>query len=74
MTTGTDSSGRDIFVHLSAVRQAGLADLRKGQKVCFDIYYNRGKGTAKNLQLKPVIKVASGSAAPSAIFETGWAK
>ena len=69
-----DSDGRDIFVHGSAVRQAGLAVLRKGQQVYFDIYDNRGKAAAKNLRLKPVIKVASQpSAAPmqSAILEAG---
>jgi cold shock CspA family protein len=46
-----DSGGRDIFVHLSVVRMAGLADLRKGQKVSFEIFNNQGKPAAKNLRL-----------------------
>jgi len=31
----TDTGGAEVFVHLSAVREAGLADLRKGQKISF---------------------------------------
>jgi CspA family cold shock protein len=42
-------SGEEIFVHLSAVQKAGLADLRKGQKISFEIFENRGKAAAKNL-------------------------
>jgi cold shock protein len=42
-------SGKEIFVHLSAVQKAGLTDLRKGQKVTFEIFENRGKPAAKNL-------------------------
>jgi cold shock protein len=38
-----DSIGADLFVHLSAVREAGLADLRKGQKISFGIFDNQGK-------------------------------
>jgi CspA family cold shock protein len=44
-----DNRGREIFVHSSEVRKAGLADLRKGQKVSFEIFDNRGKAAAKNL-------------------------
>jgi CspA family cold shock protein len=44
-----DSSGRDVFVHLSAVREAGLANLRKGQRIGFEIFDNQGKVAAKNL-------------------------
>jgi CspA family cold shock protein len=29
----TDTGGVEVFVHLSAIREAGLADLRKGQKI-----------------------------------------
>ena len=65
MTTGTVKSfnpsrgygfiktagGADVFVHLSAVRTAGFRDLRKGQKVSFEIFDNQGKAAAKNLQV-----------------------
>jgi hypothetical protein len=56
------------------VRQAGLANLRKGQKLSFEIYDNRGKAAAKNLRLKALIKFASERAAvpiPCAMGETG---
>jgi len=46
-----DSGGRDIFVHLSEVKMAGLKDLRKGQKVSFEIFDNQGKPVAKNLRI-----------------------
>jgi cold shock CspA family protein len=39
------------FFHLSAVRTAGFRELRKGQKVSFEIFDNQGKAAAKNLQL-----------------------
>ncbi len=46
-----DSGGKDVFVHLSAVQEAGLADLRKGQKLSFEMFDNRGKAAAKNLRV-----------------------
>jgi CspA family cold shock protein len=42
-------SGKEVFVHLSAVQKAGLTDLRKGQKISFEIFENQGKAAAKNL-------------------------
>jgi len=47
----TDTIGADVFVHLSAVREAGLAELRKGQKISFEIFDNQGKAAAKNLHI-----------------------
>jgi len=47
----TDTGGAEVFVHLSAVREAGLADLRKGQKISFEIFDNQGKAAAKNLRI-----------------------
>jgi CspA family cold shock protein len=46
-----DTGGADVFVHLSAVREAGLAELRKGPKVDFEIFDNQGKATAKDLRI-----------------------
>jgi CspA family cold shock protein len=43
--------GVDVFVHLSAVRTAGFRDLRKGQKLSFEIFDNQGKAAAKNLHI-----------------------
>ncbi len=47
----TDSGGKDVFVHFSAVQEAGLANLRKGQKLNFDIFDNQGKAAARNLRV-----------------------
>jgi CspA family cold shock protein len=46
-----DGSGKDVFVHISAVEKAGLGDLREGAKVSFDIVANRGKESAENLRV-----------------------
>jgi CspA family cold shock protein len=55
-----DSGGRDVFVHLSVVQMAGLTDLRKGQKLTFEIFDNQGKPAAKNLRIHGVVKTLSG--------------
>jgi CspA family cold shock protein len=44
--------GRDVFVHISAVEQAGLSSLSEGQHVEFEIENNRGKSSAVNLKVK----------------------
>jgi cold shock protein len=45
--------GRDIFVHITAVEQAGLTSLNEGQKISFEIEPDKkGKGPkAVNLHL-----------------------
>jgi CspA family cold shock protein len=47
-----DDGGQDVFVHISAVERAGLATLKDGQKVSFDITQDRrsGKSSADNLR------------------------
>lgn len=40
-----DDGGKDVFVHITVVKDAGMADLRDGQRVSFDTEPdNRGKG------------------------------
>ena len=48
-----DDGGSDIFVHVSALEQAGLHSLNEGQKVSYDIEPDKkGKGPkALNLRL-----------------------
>ena len=36
-----DDGGKDAFVHISAVEQAGMDTLREGQKVSFDLEAGR---------------------------------
>jgi cold shock protein len=47
-----DGGGPDVFVHISAVEQAGLHSLNEGQKVSFDVQADRrsGKSAAANLK------------------------
>jgi len=46
------ATGKDVFVHISAVEKAGLTMLNEGQKIEFELEENRGKATAVNLKLK----------------------
>ena len=44
--------GKDAFVHISAVEQAGLSGLAEGQKVTYEVQTGRdGRMSATNLQL-----------------------
>ena len=51
---------RRVFVHLSAVKKAGLADLLKGQKVKFEIFDNGGTEASKNLSFNRTIQNTAG--------------
>jgi CspA family cold shock protein len=46
-----DNGGNDVFVHISAVEQAGLKGLDEGQKVQFELQDNRGRESAADLQI-----------------------
>ena len=43
-----EEGDKDIFVHISAVRSAGMGDLEEGQEVEFDVVENDGKTSAEN--------------------------
>ena len=45
-----EEGDKDIFVHISAVRSAGLGDLEDGEEVEFDVVENDGKTSAENLK------------------------
>lgn len=45
-----DDGGKDVFVHISAVKEAGLETLDDGQKVEFEVQENRGKQVAGNIK------------------------
>jgi CspA family cold shock protein len=48
-----DDGGRDVFVHISAVEQAGISHLNEGQKLSYELEAGRdGKSSAVNLQAK----------------------
>ncbi|AEI36443.1 MULTISPECIES: cold-shock protein [Francisella] len=42
--------GKDVFVHISAVENAGLSTLREGEKISFEVEENRGKMAAVNIK------------------------
>ncbi|MDR3463201.1 MAG: cold-shock protein [Beijerinckiaceae bacterium] len=47
-----DEGGKDVFVHVSAVEQAGLRHLQEGQKISYEVVADRrtGKSSASNLR------------------------
>ncbi|MBY0356088.1 MAG: cold-shock protein [Rickettsiales bacterium] len=45
-----DDGGKDIFVHITAVQQAGLNGLNDGQKINYDLETSRDKTFATNLR------------------------
>jgi CspA family cold shock protein len=45
-----ESGDKDVFVHVSAVEQAGLGTLTEGQRVSYDIVTERGRTAAGNLK------------------------
>jgi cold shock protein len=46
-----EEGGPDVFVHISAVQQAGLQQLNDGQRISFDVEPDRrGKTSAINLK------------------------
>jgi CspA family cold shock protein len=46
-----DEKGQDVFVHISAVKEANLEALDEGDKVSYDLKEERGKQSAVNLQV-----------------------
>ena len=47
-----DRGGPDVFVHISAVEQAGIRNLNEGQKLSFDVQTDQrsGKCAAANFR------------------------
>ena len=44
-----DSGGKDVFLHVSALEQAGIDTLEEGEAVSFEIGENKGKENAINI-------------------------
>lgn len=44
-----EDGSKDVFVHKSAVRSAGMQTLTEGQRVQYEIVMERGKSAAGNL-------------------------
>ena len=58
-----DDGGSDVFVHISAVEQAGFSSLQEGQKIRYELEADRrtGKQSATGLEV-----LGGGAPAPSA--------
>jgi CspA family cold shock protein len=61
-----DDGGEDVFVHISAVEQAGLTDLADGQPLEFTLVDRGGRISATNLRIEgEPMAVERSSAAPA---------
>ncbi len=47
-----DEGGQDVFVHITAVKAAGLQALRDGQRISYELTTERGKTSAANLKVE----------------------
>lgn len=45
-----EQGDKDVFVHISAVEQAGLGSLTEGQRLEYEVLTERGKQAAGNLR------------------------
>ena len=45
-----DAGGKDVFLHISALEEAGIDQLQEGEAVSFEIGENRGKENAINVK------------------------
>ncbi len=47
-----DAGGPDVFVHISAVKRAGMRDLNEGKKIAYEVVADKrtGKSSADNLK------------------------
>jgi cold shock protein len=46
-----DEGGNDVFVHVSAVKNAGLSTLEENQRVHFELANEKGRTSAVDLRL-----------------------
>ena len=44
-----DAGGKDVFLHVSALEQAGIDTLEEGEAISFEIGENRGRENAINV-------------------------
>jgi len=45
-----DAGGKDVFLHISALEEAGIDTLQEGEPVSFEIGENRGKENATSIK------------------------
>ena len=67
-----DDGGEDVFVHISAVEQAGLTDLADGQPLEFTLVDRGGRVSATNLKIEGEPMEVNRSAGPPRDREGGF--
>lgn len=45
-----EDGGKDVFVHISAVQEAGMDRLNEGDRVSYELTSSRGKTSASDLK------------------------
>lgn len=46
-----EDGGKDVFVHITALEQAGIGHLGEGQRVSYELASNKGRTSAVNIKL-----------------------
>lgn len=46
-----EDNGDDVFVHITALNEAGLDNLEENQRVSFELSHSKGKVSATDLKL-----------------------
>lgn len=46
-----EDGSKDVFVHITALKEAQIDQLDEGQKISYELSTNRGRTSATNLQL-----------------------
>lgn len=47
-----DDGGKDVFVHITALEDAGIKSLDEGQPISYDVQMNKGRNVAANLVIQ----------------------
>jgi CspA family cold shock protein len=46
-----EENGSDVFVHITALNEAGIDNLNEGQRLSYELTNNKGKVSAADLRL-----------------------
>ncbi|MGF1544049.1 MAG: cold-shock protein [Parvularculaceae bacterium] len=47
-----DDGGKDVFVHITAVKKAGASELADGQRITYELAEERGRTSASELKIE----------------------
>lgn len=46
-----ESGDKDVFIHISALQDAGLSTLQEGQRIEYELASNKGRTSAVNIKI-----------------------